>query len=67
MQQVKLFKSVDSELGDLEGQINRWIVDEKVRIVSIQGNISPQASKHSVQGSFSQADVFVIVMYEKDA
>ena len=63
MQQVKIFKSVDTELGDMESQMNQWIVDSKVTILSIHGNISPQAGKHGIQGSFSAADVFVIVLY----
>ncbi len=64
MQQIKIFKSVDTELNDLESQVNRWIASEKVRIVSIQGNIAPQAGKHAMQGAFSQADVLLIVLYE---
>lgn len=64
MQQVKIFKSVDTELGDMESQMNRWIAESKAKILSIHGNISPQAGKHGLQGSFSAADVFVIVLYE---
>ena len=64
MQQVKIFKSVDTELGDMESQINSWIVESKAKILSIHGNISPQAGKHGAQGSFSAADVLVIVLYE---
>lgn len=64
MQQVKIFKSIDTELGDMESQINSWISESKANIVSIHGNISPQAGKHGGQGSFSAADVFVIVLYE---
>jgi len=64
MQQVKIFKSVDNELGDMETQINRWVVESKVTILSIHGNIAPQAGKHGLQGSFSAADVLVIVLYE---
>ena len=63
MQQVKIFKSIDTELGDLESQINSWIAESKAKIISIHGNISPQAGKHGLQGSFSAADVFVIVLY----
>ncbi len=64
MQQIKIFKSVDTELGDMENQINSWIAESKAKIVSVYGNISPQAGKHGPQGSFSAADVFVIVLYE---
>ena len=64
MQQVKIFKSVDTELGDMESQINSWISESKAKIISVHGNISPQAGKHGIQGSFSAADVLVIVLYE---
>lgn len=64
MQQVKIFKSVDNELGDMEVQINRWIAESKAKILSIHGNIAPQAGKHGIQGSFSAADVLIIVLYE---
>jgi hypothetical protein len=64
MQQVKMFKSVDNELGELEVQINQWIAQSNAKILSIHGNIAPQAGKHGMQGSFSAADVLVIVLYE---
>jgi len=62
MQQVKIFKSVDTELGDMETQINHWIAESKATIQSIHGNISPQAGKHGIQGSFSADAVMVIVL-----
>jgi hypothetical protein len=65
MQQIKIFKSVDNELGALEQEINRWIAEDGIRIISVQGNIAPQAGKHAAQGSFSAADVLVVVLYEK--
>jgi hypothetical protein len=49
----------------MELEINRWITDENIKIISIQGNIAPQAGKHTAQGSFSAADVLVIVLYDK--
>ncbi len=64
MQQVKIFKTVDTELQDLERQINEWLAESKARIVSMTGNIAPQAGKHATQGSFSTADVFLVVVYE---
>jgi hypothetical protein len=64
MQQVKIFKSVDNELGEMEQQINNWIAESKSKILSIHGNISPQAGKHGLQDSFSAADVLIIVLYE---
>jgi hypothetical protein len=65
VQQVKIFKSVDTELEEMESQINSWIAENSVKVISIQGNISPQAGKHGLQGSFSAADVLLVVLYEK--
>jgi hypothetical protein len=64
VQQVKIFKSVDNELGVMEQEINQWISENNVKVLSIHGNIAPQAGKHAIQGSFSAADVLVIVLYE---
>ena len=36
MHQVKIFKTVDNELGDLESQINRWIVETKANVIAIE-------------------------------
>ncbi|MEQ1824852.1 MAG: hypothetical protein ABL921_02870 [Pirellula sp.] len=65
MQQVKIFKSVDNELGVMEQEINAWIAESGARVLSIHGNIAPQAGKHSSLDSFSAADVLVIVLYDK--
>ena len=43
MQQVKIFKSVDTELADLERQINRWMRKSGARVLSITGNIASSA------------------------
>lgn len=64
MQQIKIFKSVDNELGEMESQMNQWIKENKIKVNSIHGNIAPQAGKHAMQGSFSAADVLIIVLYE---
>lgn len=66
MQKVKLFKSIESELGNLEKEINDWIKDAGVRVISVTGNIAPQtgSSSGSPLGSFSASDVLVVIMYE---
>ena len=64
MQQVKIFKSVESELGELQNEINIWIKKNKVKVISITGNIAAQApSTSGIQSGFSSADVLVIVLY----
>lgn len=67
MQQVKLFKGVDTELGDLEKSINDWLAQSGAKVVSMTGNIAPQAGKHGAANSFSTADVLVIVVAEVDS
>ena len=65
VQQVKIFKSVDTELEDLEKQINRFIRKNNVRVLSISGNHS--ASMDTGGGpmnTFSGGDVTVIMLFE---
>lgn len=64
MQKIKIFKSIESELGGLESEINRWIVENEARIISMTGNIAAQAPRTTHVGSFSASDVLVIVLYE---
>ena len=68
MQQVKIFKSVATEIPQLEHQINRWMRKSGARVLSITGNLASQPS--SAQGpmsSFAAGDIIVIVLYEIDA
>jgi hypothetical protein len=67
MQQVKIFKSVDTEIQDMEKQINRWMRKSGARVLSITGNIASQL--HASGGplnSFAASDILVIVLYEID-
>ena len=66
MQQVKIFKSIESELLTLEQEINEWVSQSGVKIVSITGNIAAQsASTGSLGDTFSGSDVLLFVLYEK--
>ena len=64
MQQIKIFKSIESELGSLENEINEWISEQSVKIVKIFGNIAPQSPSTPGMGSFSSSDVLVVIVYE---
>ncbi len=67
MQQVKIFKSVDTEIADMEKQMNRWIRKTGVRILSITGNLTSQnAPASGAMNSFAAGDVMVIILYEID-
>ena len=67
MQQVKIFKSVDSELHDMEKQINRWMRKSGARVLSITGNLASSPSGgQGPMSSFAAGDILVIVLYEID-
>ncbi len=66
MQQVKIFKSIESELVALEQEINEWVAESGAKIVNITGNIAAQsASAGSLGDTFSGSDVLLFVLYEK--
>lgn len=68
MQKVKIFKSVEGELGAMEETINSWVQESGARIVSITGNIAPQTvAPGSAMNTFSDSDVLVIVLYETES
>ena len=52
MQQVKIFKSIESEVSNLEETINTWIAEENVNVTNIFGNIAPQSPSTPGMGSF---------------
>jgi hypothetical protein len=69
MQQVKFFKNVENNLSELEKEVNAWISQSGVRIVSLTGNIAPQSDRSGTGGglsnsTFPPSDVLVIVLYE---
>ena len=43
MQQVKLFKSLESDINSLEAEVNGWLRESGVKVLSITGNIAPQS------------------------
>lgn len=66
MRQVKIFKSIESELATLEEEINAWIREHATEIVSVTGNLSPQSGGGHGRG-FSASDILVLVVYEPKA
>ena len=68
MQQIKIFKSVDTEIPEMERLINRWMRKSGARILSITGNLASQpAGSQGPMSSFAAGDVLIIVLYEIDA
>ena len=71
MQQVKLFKGIESDVVSLENEINAWIKSSGARIVQMSGNIAPQTGSNSGSGSrigggHTPSDVLIVIVYETD-
>jgi len=68
IQQIKIFKSVDTELAELEREINRWMRKVSAsggNIVAVTGNLANQPTAGGgPMNSFAGGDVIVIVTYE---
>ena len=70
MQQVKIFKSLESDVRTLEKEVNEWIRQSGARIVSITGNIAPQSESPGStargigQSCYPPSDVVLVVLYE---
>ena len=68
MKQIKIFKSVDTEVDDLEKQINRFIRKNNIRVLSISGNHSAAMDTSSgPMNTFSGGDFTVILLFEIDS
>ena len=70
MQQVKIFKNLESDMTALENEVNTWIRESGAKIVAITGNIAPQTlttgrSDALGKGAFAPSDVIIIVVYVK--
>ena len=67
MQQIKLFKSVETELAALETDVNAWLKTSGGKVINIFGNIAPQTRGEAGGGDrrFSPSDIFLAIVYEK--
>ena len=71
MQQVKIFKGVETDLQVLEGEVNQWLIKTGVRVVNLFGNIAPQTMEITDSRSrlgrsaFGASDILIVVVYEK--
>ena len=70
MRQVKIFKSIESNVTELEGEVNAWIRQSGATILSITGNIAPQSASLGSsagglgQGTYAPSDVVIIILYD---
>ena len=78
MKQIKLFVGRENHTAELEAEVNAWIAESGVNVLSITGNIAPQSILPQDTGSaggmtgggtpgrrFAPSDILVIVTYEK--
>jgi len=71
MQQIKFFKGIENQLTELEGEVNRWLVESGAEVVQVFGNMSPQSPSPADGGSglsgtaSPPSDVFIAIVYEK--
>ncbi len=66
MQQIKIFKSIESDREELEKEINRWIRRSGAKVLSVTGNISGQGGTHTAMNSFSGSDIMIVLLVEVD-
>ena len=70
MQQIKIFKGLESNLPALEQEVNEWLAANSVRLVQIIGNLAAQSGNRNEGNSLAAypyvaSDVLLVVVYEK--
>ena len=71
MQQIKMFRGIESDLPRLEGQMNQWLAETGARVVQMSANLAPQSpalgSRPASPSLMTHApsEVLVVVLYEK--
>jgi len=70
VQQVKLFKGLESDVEGLEKEINDWLSEAGVKVTNMFGNISPQTVRPEagtgggLGRSYAPSDILIVVLYE---
>lgn len=67
--QIRLFKGVETEIRDMEKEINSWLKESKARIVQMSANIAPQTNEPAPTGvaksrQYAPSDLFVALVYD---
>ena len=71
MQQIKLFRGIESELARVEGQINQWLAQSGARVIQMSATLAPQSPALGAQPhspslmTHAPSDVLVVILYEK--
>lgn len=67
----QIFKALETDVGQLEKQVNAWLAESKVRVVNMFGNIAPQSPPPDEgapaisKGPHPPSDIFLVVLYEQ--
>lgn len=69
MHQVKFFKGIESDLAGLEKEMNTWLVESRVRVTQIFGNLAATSPERNESNSLAAypyvaSDVLLVVVYE---
>ena len=66
MQQIKIFKNIESELPTMQDEMNQWLSESGAKVVQMSANVAPQSTSDANLGSssFSSSDVMVVIVYE---
>jgi hypothetical protein len=70
MQQIKIFKGIESNLAGLEKEVNAWLAETNARVTHIFGNLAPLSGERNEGNSLAAypyvaSDVMLVVLYEK--
>ena len=71
MQQIKIFKGIESDIVALETEVNKWLAESQAEVINMFGNIAPQTTsselKHSglTKSAFAPSDVLLVILYKK--
>lgn len=69
MQQIRIFKGIESEVAELQAEVNRWLADTGVKVQQIVAGIAPQTTSAAgstglTKSPFAPSDVMIVVLYE---
>lgn len=69
MHQIRLFKGVETEVRELEKEVNAWLKENNVRVVHMSSNIAPQTHEPAPVGvaksrQYAPSDLLVSIVYE---
>ena len=69
MQQIKIFKGIESEISQLEQRVNAFLTENGGRVIQLTGNIAAQSptsdANASLGNSYTASDILIVVLYEK--